>query len=418
MSLCVRGARVVTGDEGPPFLGDVRIEGARIAQVAPAGSLVERPGERTVEAGGRVLMPGFVDAHTHCLYAGSRLDEWEARLAGKSYLEILQAGGGILSTVRAVRRASAAELEGHLRRRLALMLSQGTTTVEVKSGYGLSTEAELAMLRAIQSVGEEFPGTVVPTALLGHALDPELPDFVERVVSETLPAVHEEFSHVAVDAYCEQGAWSVADCRRLFEQARSLRHPLRLHVDQFSSLGGVALALELEARSVDHLEASGRSVLDAIAASTTYAVVLPVSGFHTDRRYADARYLLDRGALLVLATNDNPGSSPCCSMPFVIALAVRELGLSVHEAIVATTSRPADLLGLSDRGRVATGARADLILLRHADERELAHDLGGNPVTDVIVGGVHFAAGELSAESSAGELSAGESSKAASAKPF
>jgi imidazolonepropionase len=332
-------------------------------------------------------MPGFVDAHTHALFAGDRLDEFELKRQGKSYLEILAAGGGILSTVRAVQRSSEAELSALLRERLGHMLTEGTTSVEVKSGYGLTTAAELAMLRAIAQAASQFPGTVLPTALLGHAIDPGEPRFVDRVIAETLPAVHAEFPRIPVDAYCESGAWSPSDCRRLMVRARELGHPLRLHTDQFNALGGLDLALELGAVSVDHLEATSAEGLANVARSATFAVMLPVTGFHTDQRFAAGRAFLDLGGKLVLASNYNPGSAPSSSMPLVVALAVRKLGLSVPEAIRATTRTAAELLGLRDRGVIRPGARADLLLLRHRDERLLGYELGGNPALRVWVAG-------------------------------
>jgi imidazolonepropionase len=388
VSLFVRDARVVPGDGGPVLArAGLRVEGDRIAAVGPA--IEPAAGDEILEAGGRVVMPGFVDAHTHALWAGDRLDEFERRQRGASYLEILAAGGGILSTVRAVRAASEEELARSLRRRLDHMLREGTTTVEVKSGYGLSTEHELKMLRAIHAAARGFAGTIVPTALLGHAIDREQPDFVDRVVGETLPAVHAEFPGITVDAYCEEGdrAWSLADCRRLLAAARALGHPLRLHADQFHRLGGLDLALELGARAVDHLEATTRADLARLACASVPGVLLPASGFHTDGRYADARALLDAGGTVVLATNCNPGSSPTSSMPLVIALARRQLRMTMDETIAATTSRAAALLGLADRGRIAPGLRADLIVLRHTDERQLGYELGGNPVDAVIAGG-------------------------------
>jgi imidazolonepropionase len=389
VSLFVRDARVVVGDGTPAVpRASVRIEGDRIAAVGAA--IAPAPGDQIIEAGGRVLMPGFVDAHTHALWAGNRLDEWEQRLRGASYLEILAAGGGILSTVRAVRAASEEQLARDLRRRLDQMLREGTTTVEVKSGYGLSTEHELKMLRAIETAARGFAGTVVPTALLGHAIDPNpggAAGFVDRTIEETLPAVHAAFPGIAVDAFCEEGAWSLADCRRLLERARALGHPLRLHADQFHRLGGLDLAIELGARSVDHLEASAPADLARLAVARVTGVMLPASGFHTDGRYADARALLDAGGTLVLASNCNPGSSPTSSIPLVIALARRQLHVSIEEAIVAVTSHAAALLGFGDRGHIAPGLRADAILLRHADERELGHELGGNPVDLVIAAG-------------------------------
>jgi imidazolonepropionase len=243
------------------------------------------------------------------------------------------------------------------------------------------------MLRAIRRAALDFPGTLLPTALLGHARDDSEPHFVDRVIEETLPAVHAEFPGVSVDAFCEREAWSVDDCRRLLTRARELGHPLRLHTDQWNALGGVDLALELGALSVDHLEATAPDDLARVAQSSTFGVMLPVSGFHTDQRFAAGRAFLDLGGKLVLASNYNPGSSPSSSMPFVIALAVRWLGLSAAEAIRATTRSAAELLGLPERGVIQVGARADLVLLRHRDERLLAYEIGGNPVQRVWVAG-------------------------------
>ena len=386
MSLLIANARIVCGTpDRAPYRGSVRIQGEHIVEIG--AELVAHEGERVIDAEERALVPGFVDAHTHAVFAGDRLGEFELQQRGKSYLEILEAGGGIFSTVRAVRGTSVAELAAALGERLCNMLEHGTTSIEVKSGYGLTTEDELKLLRAIHTAARDFPGKVVATALLGHALDPAEPQFVERVIEETLPSVHAEFGAIAIDAYCEQGAWSVADCRRLFEKAQLLGHPLRLHTDQFHALGGVELALELGVRSVDHLEATSPAMLEHIARHGSFGVMLPVTGFHTDQRYAKGRTFLDAGGKLVLASNYNPGSAPSFSMPFVQALAVRKLGLTALEAIVASTSTAAELLGLSDRGRITVGSRADLVLLKHRDERLLSYEVGANPVERVLVGG-------------------------------
>jgi imidazolonepropionase len=386
LSLLLRGARVVAGDGSPALArADVRVVEARIDAVAD--TLAPLPGERIIEAQGRVLMPGFVDAHTHALWAGDRLDEFEQRQRGATYLEILKAGGGIWSTVRSVRASSQTELTERLQARLEVMLREGTTTVEVKSGYGLSLEHELKMLRAIRAAAQSFRGTVVATALLGHALDPADPDFVRRTVEQTLPAIHDEFPDVAVDAYCEQGAFTLEDCRQLLLAAQRLGHPLRLHADQFHRLGAVELALELGIRSLDHLEATPPEALERLARAGVFGVMLPASGFHVDGRYANARAFLDAGGKLVLASNCNPGTAPTSSMPLVIALAVRHLRLSASEAITATTERAAELLGFADRGVVRAGQRADLLLLRHTDERQLGYELGGDPVDHVVCGG-------------------------------
>jgi len=372
----------------------------------------EDRGERVIDADGRVLMPAFIDAHTHALWAGDRLDEWDLKRQGASYLDILKAGGGIMATVRAVREASEAQLADNLRHRLAIMAREGTTTVEVKSGYGLTTDDELKMLRAISlasvaqfsepvarasrpCTGETpvpltpapwAPVQVVPTALLGHAIDRDQPDFIERTIDETLPAVHESFPDVPIDAYCEKSAWSLDDCRRLFERAMELGHRCRVHADQFNALGMTRWAIEHDFASVDHLEATPTDDLRALAESSTFGVMLSCSGFHIDDRYANGRLFLDAGGALAIATNCNPGSAPCSAMPFAIALAVRKLGLSAAEAVTAATVNAAALLGLFDRGRIAPGLRADLILLRHHDERMLAYEFAGDPVDCAILG--------------------------------
>jgi imidazolonepropionase len=396
-SLLIRNARILTlaGGERPrrgKALGELGIIPTGEVLVADekiivAGQRIEAPaGAEIIDAAGRVLLPGFVDCHTHACWAGDRLGEWEQQLRGVPYLEILKNGGGIHATVRAVREATQKQLAAGLKSRLELMLREGTTTVEVKSGYGLTIEAEMKMLRAIRRAAGEWPGTVVPTALLGHAFEGALDDYARMVVKEMLPEVAREFPDIAVDAYCEKGAWSVEACVKFFEKAQKY-HPLRVHADQFNSLGLVPEAIRLHARSVDHLEASTKNDLIALAQSPTMGVILPGTGFHTNGRYARAGFFVDQGGAVALATNCNPGTAPTHSMPFAIALAVRFCGLSPAEAIVAATVNAAAVLGLKDRGTIEPGQRADLILLRHKDERALAYELGGNPVETVICGG-------------------------------
>lgn len=399
-ALRIVNARIVTMDGPWPLgkvipCGEVLIDNGKITAVSESSaSPAQSTSSKThdiLDARGRVLMPAFIDAHTHALWAGDRLDEWEMKRRGASYLDILKAGGGIMSTVRAVRAASDEELVAHLRTRLDSMLAEGTATIEVKSGYGLSTLHELRMLRAIRAAAAGFAGTVVPTALLGHAVDPHVPvhRFFEATIDETLPAVHDEFPGIAIDAYCEDGAWPRDACIRLFERALALGHPIRVHTDQFHALGLTEWAIAHGALSVDHLEATPTEALKQVAASRSFAVLLPCTGFHTDGRYADGRTLIDAGGgeRLVIATNLNPGSAPCASMPMAIALAVRGNRLSPSEALAACTRNAAALLGLSDRGTIAPGKRADLILLRHTDERMLAHEFGGNSVDRVLAGG-------------------------------
>jgi imidazolonepropionase len=406
MNLLIRHARILTlalpggpagprrgkalGELGVIAQGDVLISDGKIAAV---GEKVDGPAEaEVIEANGRVLMPGFVDCHTHACWAGDRLDEWEMRLRGVTQMEILKRGGGIHATVRAVREATQKQLASSLRDRLGLMLREGTTTVEVKSGYGLATEAELKMLRAIRRAATEWPGTVVATALLGHAFEGDLDEYARMVVKEMLPEISREFPDITVDAYCESGAWTVDACVRFFEKARK-HHPIRVHADQFNSLGMVPEAIRMFARSVDHLEAASKKDLVALAASETMGVILPCTGYHTDQRYARAGFFVDQGGAVALATDCNPGTAPTHSMPFALALAVRHGGLSPAEAIAAGTVNAAAVLGLADRGRIEPGLRADLILLHHKDERQLAYELGGNPVDLVICGGRRIAPG-------------------------
>ena len=397
MSLLIRNARLLTLASGSrPRRGKEQGELSVIPNgellikeslIAAVGAKVEAPSDIPVlDAGGRVVMPGFVDCHTHACWAGDRIGEWLMKLNGVPYPEILKKGGGMPATVAAVRDATQKQLAANLRDRLALMLRDGTTTVEVKSGYGLTTESELKMLRAIRRAAGEWPGTVVSTALLGHAVEGDADTYTRMVTKEMLAEVSREFPDIAVDAYCEDGAWSVDACIKFFEKAGK-HHPLRVHTDQFTSLGMIPEAIRLGARSVDHWEAAKKSDLLALAASRTIGVALPCTGFHVDGRYARAGFLVDQGGSVALATNCNPGSSPSHSMPLAIALAVRFCGLTPAEAIAAATVNAAAVLGLNDRGALAVGQRADVLVLRHKDERTLAYEIGGNPVDTVICAG-------------------------------
>ncbi len=397
MSLLFRNARVLTlsGERGPrrgKALGelgvlpqaDVLVSDGRVVSVGPK---LEGPeGAEVIDAQGRVLMPGFIDCHTHACWAGDRFDEWALSLGGASPQEILKAGGGMHATVKAVREATKKQLAAGLRSRLGLMLREGTTTVEIKSGYGLSTEAELKMLRAIVRAGAEWAGTIVPTALLGNAFEGDLDDYARMVVKEMLPEVSREFPGITVDVNCEDGAWSVEACVKLLEKARK-HHPVRVHADRIGPTGMVPDAIRLHALSVDHLESSSKADLVALAQSPTIGVMLPCGGLHAGGRFARAGFFVDQGGIVALATDCNPATAPGHSMPAAISLAVRFCGLSTAEAIAAATVNAAAVLGLKDRGTIEPGQRADLILLRHKDERLLAHEFGGNPVELVVCAG-------------------------------
>ena len=401
MSILIRNATLVTMADVPELgripttlhgwqRGDVLIQGGIIERVGDIGRNASAVIE--IDARERVVMPGFVDCHTHACFAGERVNEWDERRRGVEYLEILRRGGGIMSTVRAVRRATRAQLADALLERLRIMLREGTTTVEVKSGYGLTTADELKMLGAIGDAASRWPGTIVATALIGHAIDAEQPDFVRRTIDETLPAVHAAHPSVTIDAYCEKGAWSVDECVELFQKAVALGHPMRVHADQFNSLGMVNHALRLGARSIDHLEASGDEDLAAIGRAATIGVGLPACVLHglTNGGTLQAAKLgrvLDAGGRVAIASNLNPGSSPTSSMPLIVALATRFCGLEPIEAIRGATRTAAEVLALRDRGVLAEGMRADVCMLRHTDPRMLAHDMGGNPVELVVCNG-------------------------------
>lgn len=385
--------------------GDVLVSDGVIREVTRAGEPVSEARRALsadaveIDARGRVLMPGFVDCHTHACWGGgaaARLPDWEMKLAGQTYQQIAAAGGGIMCSVRATRESSVGELACDLIGRADRMLALGSTTIEVKTGYGLTLDHELNMLEAIVQARGYTMSTLVPTALLGHAIDPEAASatrFVDDTIEHTLPAISQiaktthGIARLAVDAFCERGAWGVEDTIRLLSAAQGHGHTVRVHADQFTSMGMVAHAVRMGARSVDHLEASSDEDLHLLAHSQTFGVGLPICGLHLDGRYARLGELARLGGRVCVATNFNPGSAPCPSMPMAIAIAVRQCGLSVEQALVASTLNPAVLLGYPDLGFIAPGARADLLLLHENDERLLAYEIGDNPVEMVWAGG-------------------------------
>jgi len=373
-------------------IGHILVRNGIIAHVGegiPDESLIDENEDiPVVNASGRIVMPAFVDCHTHTCWAGSRLNEFEMGLRGVPYLEILKEGGGIMSTVRAVREATQEELSDELLGRVGLMASLGTTTLEIKSGYGLTTEDELKMLRAIHDASQDVPQIIVGTFLGAHAIDPEQKNFTDIVINETLPAIVQEFPGITCDAYCEEGSWSVKETTALFERAIELDCPIRAHVDQFNPLGMLSTAVDLGAKSVDHLETSTDEELKHLASSDTIAVLLPATGFCLNDAYARGRAIIDFGCAVALATNYNPGSAPTPSMPFAISLACRRLGLTPAEAITASTFNAACVLGLQNLvGSIEVGKQANLQLLDCHDERELAwHIAAGTPLLVSIQG--------------------------------
>jgi len=372
-------------------LGDLRVtedayvlcDGGRVVAAGPmaeleAGAL---PGMLVeLDGSGQAAVPGLVDCHTHACFAGDRVGEFELRARGASYEELHAAGAGILATVHATRAAGEDGLATAVERHRTWMLGHGTTTFEAKSGYGLDRDTELAQLRAIVRAGG------VATWLGAHAVPPEFPDgdaYLDFALAETLPEAQAVAE--AADVFLERGAFDAAQARRYLEACRGAGLALRLHADQFTEGGGVPLAVELAARSVDHLEATGPDGVRALAASDVAAVLLPVAALYLGRPMPPARALVDSGAIVALATDFNPGSAFCESLPVVMSLACTQLGLSPAEALAACTVNAAHVLGRADRiGRLEPGFDADIVLLDSSDWRYLAYHLGGEHVALVI----------------------------------
>lgn len=368
--------------------GFVRIDGELITHVGAGDPPRALAAESVTDARGRVILPGFVDCHTHACYEGDRLDEWAMKLAGKSYLEILASGGGIMSTVRAVRSSSTAALTDGLLRRLCQMAAYGTTCVEVKSGYGLDPKTELRMLDAIAAAAKRTPIRVCPTFLGAHAVDSDLNNAVETMIADGLSMALKSYPGIPVDAFCEQGAWSLDECLRYFRRAKSMGSPIRVHTDQFHSRGMIPAAVELGAVSVDHLEAATDSDLDLLARSNTIGVALPVASYCLGMEHMKAKQFIDSGGAIALATNVNPGSAPTRSMPVVIALAVREMHMTPAQAINASVWNSACVLGVADRcGSIAPGKSADLALWPCTDERAIGYELSGALPDQVLARG-------------------------------
>lgn len=383
--------------------GAVAITGDTIVAVGPSAELrVQVVADTSIDAQGRVVCPGFVDAHTHVVYAGDRVQEFEMRIQGASYMEIMAAGGGILSTMRAVRQASVVQLVAESWQRLDAMLRLGTTTVEVKTGYGLSTEAELKMLQAIEQLDRSHAATLIPTFLGAHAVPPayrgDPAAYVQLVINEMIPAAQSWYEHshfpqagipLFADVFCEAGVFDLQQTRQVLSAARAQGMALKLHADEFENLGGVSLAAELGATSVDHLDATPPVEMDRLADSHTMGVVLPAVNFNLgSHHFADARALIDAGVALALATDINPGSAPCPSLPLTMAIACRYQRLLPNEALNAVTINAAHAVGLGQRlGSLEVGKQADVLVLDTHDHRHVAYEFGRNFVAQVIKAG-------------------------------
>jgi imidazolonepropionase len=358
--------------------------GASIEAVGRMRDLSRLDGEvDELDGRGLCAIPGLVDCHTHACFTGDRVEEFALRAGGASYEELHAAGGGIMSTVRATRAAGEEALAEAVRKHRGWMLRAGTTTFESKSGYGLDRETELASLRAVKAAGG------VPTWLGAHAVPPEFGDadaYLDFALAEVLPAAAEIAE--AADVFLERGAFDTDQARRYLTACAGASLALRLHGDQFTEQGAVPLAIDLGARSVDHLEATGHEGVTALGNSNVAAVLLPASALFLARPMPPARALVDAGAIVVLATDFNPGSAFCESLPLTCSLAATQLRLSPAEALAACTVNAAHVLGRADsRGRLAPGYAADVVLLDAPDWRHLAYHLGANLVADVVLHG-------------------------------
>ncbi len=389
--------------------GALAITGERISALGATRDILPLADSHTkrIDATGKIVLPGFVDPHTHTLFSGDRANEFEMRLQGTTYLDIQKAGGGIMSTVRATRAASQAELIAQTRARLDAMLAYGTTTAEVKTGYGLDTQTELKMLDAIAALNAEHAMDLIPTFLGAHVVPEEYKgrekEYVELVVEEMLPAVskwrmadsrwRESLSSLATrhsslfcDVFCDDGAFTLPQTRRILTRAKELGFGLRVHADEFANLGAASLAAELGAASADHLMVTRRDEMRAMANAGVVAVLLPGTPFGLGlNNFADGRAFIQENVPIALGSDINPGTAWCESMPFILALACRYEKLTPAEAIVAATINSAASLGIADQvGSLEIGKIADVLIADVPDYRHLAYRFGANPVETVL----------------------------------
>ncbi len=366
-----------------------RVERRRIAWMGAQAELTPGPGEEVIDLGGRAVVPGLIDPHTHAVWAGDRLADFDARTRGLAYEDILRRGGGIRSTIRSTARAGVEELTELALPRIRNLVASGATTIEVKSGYGFTAEAELRMLEAIRMLGRYTRARLVPTLLIHVPPEDEAgrSAYLDMVTTELMPEAARRGLATSVDVFTEREAFSVAETERVLRKARRLGLGVKLHADQFHAIGGTELAVWLGALSVDHLEASGPDQIEALAVGGTIATVLPGVTLHLGLRAAPGRALIDGGVPVAVGTDLNPGSSPLASTALAQALAVRINGLTPAEALTAGTANAASAIGRDELGRLEAGSSADFIVLDGPDWRLLSYTLGGNAVAETWIAG-------------------------------
>lgn len=368
--------------------GAVLIDAGRILAAGPRERVLKHPlaeGARRLSAAGGVLTPGFVDAHTHPLFAAPRLDDFEARVGGATYADLAARGGGILWTVNGVRGTSEADLAAGLRRRAPDFLAGGTTTIEAKSGYGLDVENELKMLRALKTVSDRGPLEIVPTLLGAHAVPPELKgrkdEYIRRVCEDMIPRAANEKLARFVDIFCEEGYYDLADLERVAEAGAKAGLGLKVHSEQLTRMGSLPAAVKRKAVSVDHLDHAAEGDFADLAASGTVACLVPGSNYFLSKPCPPARRLLDAGAAVALATDYNPGTCPCWDMRTIVSIACTQMHMTPAEALVAATINGAHAAGLGGtHGSLEEGKTADIVCHEAEDWREIAYWFGAPKV--------------------------------------
>ena len=381
--------------------GAVAIAGGKFIAVGGSDEILrEFQSDNVTDVDGRVVCPGFVDPHTHIVYAGDRLNEFELKITGADYLEILTSGGGIISTVRQTREATFEALLTQSRSRLDKMLACGTTTCEIKTGYGLETETEMKMLAVIEELDKTHTIDIVPTFLAAHAVPPEFKSnangYVDLICNTMLPRAWKWFVASSfygrvpffADVFCEKGAFDLAQSKQVLETARSMGFSLKAHVDQFTNLGGAGFSINSNAFSIDHLDEISNDEIKQLASSDTIGVVIPTENFNAGKtKFADARKMIDAGCAIALSTDYNPGSAPCPSMPMVMAIACRYQKLLPAESLNAATVNAAHSVGLGRRvGSIEIGKQADFLVIESTDYRQIAYEFGGNLVRTISKG--------------------------------
>ncbi len=404
MTLLIRGASQLVTSTGTvarrrEMLGTVTVlpevavlcQADRIVFIGSEAEALRRCPEpdEVLDADGGCLLPGFVDPHTHPVWAGSREEEFNRRLRGESYMDIARAGGGINSTVRATRAAAPETLLESTLARLDTFLAHGTTTIEGKSGYGLDLDTELRMLETIREADKVHPIDIVPTCLAAHEVPPEDAADPERYIARVIGEIHPEIARrnlaEAVDVFCETGVFDIQQTRRLLADAPRYGWKIHLHADELTPLGGAELAVELGALSADHLVHVTDAGVSSLAGSDTVAVLLPGTSFFLRSPYAPARRMVVAGCAIALATDCNPGSSPTQSMPMILALACLEMGLTVEQALTASTLNAAAALGRADQlGSLEPGKIADIVVLDASSYHHVVYHYGVNPVRHVV----------------------------------